>query len=119
MKLARLHTGRSGFISCLRGFHGKSYGALSLMGKAEFRVPFEPLLQDVYFVPFGDADALEIELKKAQQVGFDIAAMVAEPVQGEAGAIVPPDDYWPRVREGGTQYGVRLIGGEVGSGGGR
>ena len=44
MKLARLHTGRTGFISCLRGFHGKSYGSLSLMGKAEYRVPFEPLL---------------------------------------------------------------------------
>ncbi len=54
MKLARLYTGKPGFISCVRGFHGKSYGSLSLMGKGEYRLPFEPLLQDVYFVPFGD-----------------------------------------------------------------
>jgi putrescine aminotransferase len=119
MKLARLYTGRTGFISCLRGFHGKSYGSLSLMGKAEFRVPFEPLLQDIYFVPYGDAGAVEAELRKAQQVGFDIAAVVAEPVQGEAGAIVPPDDYWPRLREICTQYGVLLIADEVQTGMGR
>jgi putrescine aminotransferase len=98
MKLARLYTEKSGFISTIRGFHGKSYGSLSLMGKAEYRVAFEPLLQDVYFVEFGDADEVEWQLKKARDVGLDIAAVVAEPVQGEAGAIVPPDDYWPRLR---------------------
>ena len=99
MKLARLYTEKSGFISTLRGFHGKSYGSLSLMGKAEFRVAFEPLLQDVYFVDFGDADEVEWQLKKARDVGLDIAAVVAEPIQGKAGGIVPPDDYWPRLRE--------------------
>ena len=119
MKLARLHTGRTGFISCLGAFHGKSYGSLSLMGKAEYRVPFEPLLQDVYFVPFGDAEAVEDELKKAQQVGFDVAAVVAEPVQGEAGAVVPPDDYWPRLREICSRYEVLLIADEVQTGLGR
>ncbi|MCZ6779547.1 MAG: putrescine aminotransferase [Acidobacteria bacterium] len=119
MKLARLYTGRSGFISCLGGFHGKSYGSLSLMGKAEYRVPFEPLLQDVYFVPFGDAGAVENELKKAQQVGFDVAAVMAEPVQGEAGAVVPPDDYWPRLREICSHYEVLLIADEVQTGLGR
>src|SRR5262245_5513409 len=59
MKLARLYTGKRGFISCVRGFHGKSYGSLSLMGKGEYRKPFEPMLEDVFFVPFGDADAVE------------------------------------------------------------
>ncbi|MEE9217455.1 MAG: aminotransferase class III-fold pyridoxal phosphate-dependent enzyme [Acidobacteriota bacterium] len=119
MKLARFYTGRSGFISCLGGFHGKSYGSLSLMGKAEYRVPFEPLLQDIYFVPFGDAGAVEDELRKAQQVGFDVAAVVAEPVQGEAGAVVPPDDYWPRLRDVCTRYDVLLIADEVQTGLGR
>ncbi len=99
MKLARLYTGKPGFIACLGGFHGKSYGSLSLMGKAEYRQAFEPLLTDVYFVPFGSADAVEAELRKAEAVGEQIAAVVAEPIQGEAGAIVPPDDYWPRLRE--------------------
>ena len=119
MKLARLYTQKSGFISTLRGFHGKSYGSLSLMGKAEFRVAFEPLLQDVYFVEFGDADEVEWQLKKARDVGLDIAAVVAEPVQGEAGAIVPPDDYWPRLRSICDEYDVLLIADEVQTGMGR
>jgi putrescine aminotransferase len=119
MKLARLYTEKSGFISTIRGFHGKSYGSLSLMGKAEFRVAFEPLLQDVYFVEFGDADEVEWQLKKARDVGLDIAAVVAEPVQGEAGAIVPPDDYWPRLREICDEYDVLLIADEVQTGMGR
>jgi putrescine aminotransferase len=119
MKLARLYTGKPGFISCIRGFHGKSYGSLSLMGKGEYRLAFEPLLQDVYFVPFGDADAVEAELKKAEAVGMAIAGVVVEPVQGEAGAIVPPDSYWPRLREICTRYGVLLIADEVQTGMGR
>ena len=119
MKLARLYTGKPGFISCVRGFHGKSYGSLSLMGKGEYRLAFEPLLQDVYFVPFGDAAAVEAELSKAEAVGMAIAGVVVEPVQGEAGAIVPPDDYWPRLREICTRYGVLLIADEVQTGMGR
>jgi putrescine aminotransferase len=103
----------------VRGFHGKSYGSLSLMGKGEYRKPFEPMLEDVFFVPFGDADAVESELAKAEAVGHDIAAMVVEPVQGEAGAIVPPDDYWPRLREICTRHGVLLIADEVQTGMGR
>ena len=119
MKLARLYTGRPGFISCIRGFHGKSYGSLSLMGKGEYRKPFEPMLQDVFFVPFGDALAVENELKKAEAVGHGIAGIVVEPVQGEAGAIVPPDDYWPRLREICTRYKILLIADEVQTGMGR
>ncbi|MBI2945311.1 MAG: aminotransferase class III-fold pyridoxal phosphate-dependent enzyme [Candidatus Wallbacteria bacterium] len=119
MKLARLYTKKSGFISCLRGFHGKSYGSLSLMGKSEYRVDFEPLLQDVYFVPFGDATAVAMELEKAAAVGLDIAGVVVEPIQGEAGAIVPPDDYWPRLREICTRFNVLLIADEVQTGMGR
>ena len=119
MKLARLYTGRAGFIATLRGFHGKSYGALSIMGKAEYRHPFEPLLEDVYFVPFGDADAVEEELRRAHLVGHDIAAVIVEPIQGEAGAIVPPDDYWPRLRTICDEYDVLLIADEVQTGMGR
>jgi putrescine aminotransferase len=119
MKLARLYTGRAGFIATLRGFHGKSYGALSIMGKAEYRQPFEPLLEDVYFVPFGDADAVREELRRARLVGLDIAAVIVEPIQGEAGAIVPPDDYWPRLRTICDEYDVLLIADEVQTGMGR
>ena len=89
IKLARLYTRRNLFVSTLGGFHGKSMGSLSLMGKASFREPFAGGLQDVRFVPYGDADALEAELSKAAQVGTPVAGFVVEPVQGEAGGVVP------------------------------
>lgn len=119
MKLARLYTKKPGFISCIKGFHGKSYGSLSLMGKAEYRVPFEPLLQDVFFVPFGDAEEVDWELEKAEAVGMGIAGIIVEPVQGEAGAIVPPDDYWPKLREICDRRKILLIADEVQTGLGR
>jgi putrescine aminotransferase len=119
MKLAKLYTGKSGFISTLKGFHGKSLGALSLLGKAVYRQPLLPLLDGVRQVPFGDADAVEQVLKYAEEVGDGIAAVVVEPIQGEAGAIEPPDDYWPRLREICDKYEVLLIADEVQTGFGR
>jgi len=119
IKLARLYTKRHTFIAALSGFHGKSLGSLSLMGKASFRAPFESGLQDVRFVPFGDSEALEQELWKADIVGTPIAGVVLEPVQGEAGGIVPPDDYLPRARAACTRYGALLIADEVQTGMGR
>lgn len=119
IKLARLHTGRHIFLSTVGGFHGKSLGALSLMGKASFREPFAPGLQQVRFVPFGDADALEAEFAKAQAVGTSFAGFVVEPVQGEAGAVVPPPAYLRRARELCTRYGTLLIADEVQTGLGR
>ncbi len=119
MKLAKLYTGKSGFISTLKGFHGKSLGALSLLGKAVYREPLLPLLAGVRQVPFGDAEAIEMVLKSAQEVGDDIAGVVVEPIQGEAGAVVPPDDYWPRLREICDRYEVLLIADEVQTGFGR
>jgi putrescine aminotransferase len=119
MKLAKLYTRKKGFISMLKGFHGKTLGALSLMGKSVFREPLLPLLEGVRHVPFGDARAVENMLASAKAVGSGIAAVVAEPIQGEAGAIVPPDDYWPRLRELCTHYEVLLIADEVQTGFGR
>ena len=119
MKFAKASTGKSGFIAAVRGFHGKTAGSLSLMGKAKFRRPAMPLLGNVYHVPYGDADAVEQQLRIAQEVGNDIAAVVMEPVQGEAGAIVPPDDFWPRLRQMCDEYGVLLIADEVQTGLGR
>jgi putrescine aminotransferase len=87
IKLTRLYTKRNTFISALGGFHGKSMGSLSLMGKASFREPFQFGLQDVRFVPYGDADALEYEFQRCEAVGVGIAGVVLEPVQGEAGGV--------------------------------
>lgn len=119
LKLARVVTGRTNFISSLRGFHGKSCGSLSLMGKWEYREPFLPLLPGIQFVEFGDAEAVEDELYKADATGKGVAGVIMEPVQGEAGAIVPPDDFWPRIRKACDEYGALLIADEVQTGMGR
>jgi putrescine aminotransferase len=119
IKLARLYTKRHTFISTLGGFHGKSMGSLSLMGKASFREPFQSGLQDVRFVPYGDAGALEDELVRCDAVGTHVAGVVLEPVQGEAGGVVPPDDYLPRARAACTKYGALLIADEIQTGMGR
>jgi putrescine aminotransferase len=119
IKLARVFTGKTNFISSLRGFHGKSCGSLSLLGRWEYREPFLPLLPGIHFVEFGDAEAVEDELYKADQTGKGIAAVIMEPIQGEAGAIVPPDDFWPRIRKACNEYGALLIADEVQTGFGR
>jgi putrescine aminotransferase len=119
MKLAKMYTRKSGFITSVRAFHGKSLGSLSLMGKSDFRRPALPLYPDVYWVPFGDAGAVERQLEIAETVGLDIAAVIMEPIQGEAGAIVPPEDFWPRLRQLCDHYGVLLIADEVQTGMGR
>ena len=120
MKLAKMYTGKPGFISAVGGFHGKTMGSLSLMGKSNFREPVGQLYGGpVYHVPFGDADAVAQQLDICRQVGVGIAALVMEPIQGEAGAIVPSEDFWPRVREITRQYGVLLIADEVQTGLGR
>ena len=115
-----MYTRKPGFIAALRGFHGKTMGSLSLLGKADFREPVGILYGGpVYHVPFGDADAVERRLETCRQVGTGIAAVVMEPIQGEAGAIVPPDDFWPRLRELTRHYGALLIADEVQTGMGR
>ena len=119
IKLTRLYTKRNTFISTIGGFHGKSMGSLSLMGKASFREPFLHGLQDVRFVPYGDADALENEFQRCEAVGVQIAGVVLEPVQGEAGGVVPPPDYFPRARELCTRFGALLIADEIQTGMGR
>ncbi|HSJ57468.1 MAG TPA: aminotransferase class III-fold pyridoxal phosphate-dependent enzyme [Anaerolineae bacterium] len=120
IKLAKLYTRQPGFIVATRAFHGKTMGALSMMGKSEFRDCLMPLYGGpVYHVPFGDADAVERQLDTCHTVGVGIAAVLMEPVQGEAGAIVPPDNFWPRLRALCDQYGVLLIADEVQTGLGR
>jgi putrescine aminotransferase len=120
IKLAKIYTQKSGFIVALKGFHGKTMGSLSMMGKADFRQPAGILYGGpVYHVPFGDAAAVERQLDICQKVGVDIAAVLMEPIQGEAGAIVPPDDFWPRLRELTQHYSALLIADEVQTGMGR
>jgi putrescine aminotransferase len=120
IKLAKMYTHKSGFIVAVKAFHGKTMGSLSMMGKADYRQPPGILYGGpVYHVPFGEAEAVERQLDICQKVGVDIAAVLFEPIQGEAGAIVPPDDFWPRVRELTRAYDCLLIADEVQTGFGR
>ncbi len=120
MKIAKLYTGKTAFIVAVKGFHGKTMGALSLMGKADYRAPMGAMYAgQVYHVPFGDADAVEKQLEICDKVGIGVAAVMFEPIQGESGAIVPPDDFWPRIRAATKKYGVLLIADEVQTGLGR
>lgn len=113
LKLARLATGRTKFIACDNAFHGKSLGSLSASGREVYRQKFAPLVPGFTHVPYGDAQAV------ADAVDTDTAAVIVEPVQGEAGVIVPPDDYLPAVQEVCRSNGVLLIADEVQTGMGR
>jgi putrescine aminotransferase len=116
MKVARVATGKPGFVCSEAAFHGKTLGALSLMGKPTFREPVEPLLGPVHRVPFGDPRDVEAVLRYHAN---EIAAVVMEPIQGEAGAVVPRDDFWPELRRMCDEYGVLLVADEVQTGLGR
>jgi len=119
LKIAKLYTGKSTFVSTVKAFHGKTQGSLSVMGKKDYRAPLMPYGSQNYFVPFGDADALDKQLDILEAVGIDVAGFIAEPIQGEAGARVPPEDYWPKVREICDKHGILLIADEVQTGLGR
>ena len=113
LKLARAYKKKPGFISTEGAFHGKTFGALSASGRELYRKPFYPLVPGFTHVPYGDADAI------ARAIDEDTAAVILEPIQGENGVIVPPDDYLPRVRRICDEKGVLLILDEVQTGMGR
>jgi putrescine aminotransferase len=120
IKIAKLHTKKTAFIVAVKAFHGKTMGSLSMLGKSDFRQPMGILYGGpVYHVPFGDADAVEKQLDICDKVGIGVAGLLFEPIQGEAGAIVPPDDFWPRIREATRKYDTLLIADEVQTGLGR
>jgi len=119
LKLARLASGKHYFISMVDGFHGKSMGAVSCTGKADYRTPYLPLIQGVQHVEFGNAEAVETAIRNLIAVGESVAAVIVEPIQGEAGIIVPPDDYLQNVREICDRYDVFLILDEIQTGMGR
>ncbi|PSR36117.1 MAG: putrescine aminotransferase, partial [Sulfobacillus thermosulfidooxidans] len=113
LKFARIQTGRPRIISTYGAFHGKTLGALSVSGRDTYRQPFAPLLPDIIHVPYGDAQ------KVAEVMDDQVAAVIVEPIQGEGGVIVPPDEYLPALRGLCDQHGALLIADEVQTGIGR
>ena len=113
LKLARGATGRPRVVSTVNGYHGHTGFALSAGGRDAFREPFEPLIPEFVFVPFGDADALR------DAVDERTAAVILEPIQGEGGIVVPPDGYLTAAREACDGVGAKLIFDEIQTGMGR
>ncbi|HFQ95780.1 MAG TPA: acetyl ornithine aminotransferase family protein [Anaerolineae bacterium] len=135
LKLARWYTKRPRFIAFYKAFHGRTFGALSLTAsKTVQRNGFAPLLSGVshafypnpYRNPFPGEDPgqaaltyIENHLFKTTTPPEEVAAIIVEPIQGEGGYIVPPDNFLPGLRELADKYGILLIFDEVQTGFGR
>ena len=119
LKLARAATGRSGIIAAEDAFHGKTMGALSATGKAQYQDPFRPLVPGFRHVPFGDEAALAAAAAEAAQAPGGLAAVLLEPIQGEAGVVLPPPGYLAAARRLCDRHGALLIFDEVQCGIGR
>jgi acetylornithine/succinyldiaminopimelate/putrescine aminotransferase len=112
LKLARKATGRRRLLAFRGGFHGDTFGALSVGGNDVYRRPFEPLLPDVDFLDFNSVDSLA-------RIRDDVAAVIVEPVQAEAGVVVPVPGFLAALRERCTAAGALLVFDEVITGLGR
>lgn len=110
---ATRRTGRTKIVAAQNSFHGRTMGALALTSKKAYREPFEPLPGDVVWVPYGDADAL------ANAVDDTVAAVILEPIQGEAGVVDPPAGYLKAARDITTAHGALLWIDEIQTGIGR
>ena len=133
IKIARFYTGRNKIMARYRSYHGATYGAIALTGDYR-RLPVEPAMPGVvhfldpfcYRCPFGwtiETCHRECISHVDEVINYEgpdkIAAIIIEGVTGSNGLIVPPNDYWPRVREICNKYGILLISDEVMSGWGR
>jgi len=129
VKIARYATGRPAVIAFEGAFHGRTYMALSLTSRVHpYKAGFGPFMPEVYRVPYPypyrgiTTDMVMESLERLFHTGVapsDVAAIVVEPIQGEGGYIVPPDDFLPRLREVADRHGIVLIVDEIQTGFGR
>ncbi|MEM7309860.1 MAG: aminotransferase class III-fold pyridoxal phosphate-dependent enzyme [Planctomycetota bacterium] len=113
LKFARVSTGRHGVVALERGFHGRTFGALSATANEKYRAPFAPLVPGFRHVPPGDLDALDAN------VGDRTACILLEVVQGEGGVYPLDADFLHGARRLATERGALLVVDEVQSGYGR
>lgn len=113
IKLAKKVTGKKKFIAFEHAFHGRTTGSLAATWKEKYKAPFEPLTPEVIFVKYNDIKELEKAITK------EIASVIIEPIQGEAGIIVPDPGYLKKVEQLCNKNKVLLIVDEVQSGNGR
>jgi len=123
IKLARHATGRQYLVAFLGGFHGRTYGSVSLTAsKAKYHAGFGPMLPGVYHAPYGRVDDLRWfdEVLFARLVpAEEVAAIVVEPIQGEGGYVIPEDGFLQGLREIAARHGILFIADEIQSGAGR
>ena len=120
LKLSRHHTGRTAIVAFRGGFHGRTYGSLSLTAsKSKYRKHFGPLVPGTFHATWGDAASVERELFPGLVAPEDVAAIVVEPVLGEGGYLIPPPDFLPALRRICDAHGILLVFDEVQSGMGR
>jgi acetylornithine/succinyldiaminopimelate/putrescine aminotransferase len=112
LKLAKRYTGRTEIIGCNKAYHGSTHGAISLMGDEKFRNPFRPLLPDIRYIDFNDEQQLE-------QITNRTACVIVEPIQAEAGIILPKNNYLEKLRKRCNETGTLLIFDEIQTGFGR
>ena len=112
LKFSRRYTGKPGIISMNGGYHGKTFGALSVTYSEKYRKPFMPLLEGVKFLPYTNQN---IE----NAIDDSIGTVIVEPIQGETGIILPPDRLLQNMREVCTKHKIVLIFDEIQSGFGR
>ncbi len=113
LKFSRKYTQKTGIISMFGGYHGKTFGALSVTYNPKYRKSFNPLLEGVKFVPFGDIPSL------TDAIDESTGTVILEPIQGESGIIMPPEGYVKAVRDLCTEKNLVLIFDEIQTGLGR
>jgi acetylornithine/LysW-gamma-L-lysine aminotransferase len=113
LKFSRKFSGKPGVISMNGGYHGKTLGALSITSSEKYRSPFEPLLDHMSFVPYGNSRKL------VDSIDDKTGTVILEPVQGESGIIMPPPGFIQEVREICSRHSLVLIFDEIQSGFGR
>ncbi len=106
LKLAKRFTGRSKIVSFKNAYHGSTHGALSILGDEYYKNAFRPLLPGVSFINFNKEEDLP-------EINEDVAAVIVEPIQGEAGIILPEKDYLRKLKTRCEQVGALLIFDEV------
>lgn len=112
LKLAKRATGRTELIGMRNAYHGSTHGAMSLMGGEDWNYAFRPLLPDVRHLRFNNFEDL-------QYITTRTAGVLVEPVQGEAGVVVPTEGYLEALRARCTEVGAKLIFDEIQMGFGR
>jgi len=113
LKFSRKFTGKSGIIAMSGGYHGKTFGALSVTHNEKYRKSFQPLLEGVKFVPYSNPSKIEESLDDS------IGTVIIEPIQGETGIIVPSDGVLQQIRKICDQNNLVLIFDEIQTGLGR